>query len=80
MIGRTIDPTMMMPPRPGSDVKSSATIAAKHQRERERMLAAVLGGEIDDRARDAGFDRHAPQQRAEDDGHIDRRELHRAAA
>ena len=29
MMGRTIDPTMMMPPSPESEVKSSATIAQK---------------------------------------------------
>ena len=29
MIGRTIDPTMMIPPSPESEVKSTATIAEK---------------------------------------------------
>ena len=79
MIGKTIDPTMMIAAKPGERRKEQRHDRAERQRERERLLAAVLGREVDDRPRDAGFDRHAAQQRAEDHGHVDRRERNRAA-
>ena len=79
MIGSTIEPTMMIAPRPGERRKQQRDDAQSHQRERERPLAAVFGGEIDDRARDAGIERHAPEQRAEDDRDVDRRERGGAA-
>ncbi len=74
MMGKTIDPTMMTPPSPESEVKSSATIRAKRQREQQRLFAAVLGREVDDRARDAGFNRNAAQQRTENHRDVNRRE------
>ena len=78
MIGRTIEPTMMMPPSPESDGEEHARRSRKSPSEqRQRPLAAELCGEVDDGARDAGLDRHAAEQRAEDHRHVDRRETAR---
>ncbi len=62
---------MMTAPSPESDVNSNATTAHSTSASAERPLAAVFRREIDDRARDAGIQRHAPEQRAENDRDVD---------
>ncbi len=64
---------MMIPPSPESEVKSSATIAHSTSASTQWLLAAVLRRQVDHRARDAGIERHASEQRAEDHRHVDRR-------
>ena len=74
MIGNTIDPTMMIAPESGKRRKQQRDDRTESQRERERPLASVLGRQIDQRASDAGVERHPPEQCAEDDRNVDRRE------